>query len=134
MGGYGLPTDQTVNNPTQRYIVGAPRPRQYACRLDRTVFGTALRLFRTLKVYNIWYQWKAMSVGFRFALIFCMSHFSIKCYGCMTKNCRKKREKKPKNFLVPYIYIQTGIDFSVLKWLYILIMHTKKSWGCFIKK
>ena len=53
--------------------------------------------------------------AFVLALKFQMSDFSIKCYGCMTENCRKKREKKPKNFLVPYIYVPIGIDFSVLK-------------------
>ena len=95
----------------KKYIhaVGAGGPRPDGWGQDRTVLGTVLNIFRTLKVYHIWYPCKAVSVGFRLALEFWMSDFSIQCYGCMTKNCRKKREKKAQK-LFGTIYLCTYRD------------------------
>ena len=88
-------------------LVGAGRPIPVRWGQNRTVVGTVSN------IYHIRYPWKAVSVCFRLALEFRMSDFSIKCYGMMhDKKLSKKREKKPKKFLLPYMYAPIGIDFS----------------------
>ncbi len=86
---------------------------------------------KSKNLYHIWYVRKARSLSFNLAPKFCVWDFSIKSYDFLKKSCQKA---PPKVFGGRYISVPIGIDFSVLKWVYILITFTKKNWGWFIKK